>query len=408
MATLPLDTMSADELAHAIFLEGRTQGEQLWPLLERLQALAPVHWFAEGDFWVATGNAEVREILRSPAAEVGFAERNDHTQPGWRDHHARTNMAEWMGHKEGPAHRRIRGAVNPFFMPAMARASEQHLRAAIRGVVADFKASGGGDFLDKVGYGITEKVTDYLLGLEGARHPDFREPIERMMKTFDFALTDQQWREADEAANELRTFWSEQIRVRMANPVGNDPLTQLIRAGTFDEIDIIRIAENVLAAGSDTTANTSSNALHLLLRNPDQLALARRSAEARANVPEEAMRLVSAAPTTGRLVVRDLAIAGQTIPAGSTVLTILAAANRDQRVFADAHRMDLAREPSSKAVGFGIGTHICLGQWFARSAIAIVIDEMLDQCATIAFDGPPPEPMGIGMRQLPELRLKVG
>ncbi len=408
MATLPVESLSADELAEAIFVEGRTRGEELWPLLARLQTLAPLHWFALGDFWVATGNAEVREILKSPSAEVGFAERNDHTQPGWRDHHARTNMAEWMGHNEGAAHRRIRGPVNPFFMPTMAKASEEHLRKAIRGVVAGFKARGGGDFLDEVGYGITEKVTDYLLGLEGTRHPDFRKPIERMMKTFDFALTDQQWREADEAATELRVFWSEQIRARMASPVGDDPLTQLIRTGAFDETDIIRIAENVLAAGSDTTANTSSNALHLLLRNPDQLALARSSPEARANVPDEAMRLVSAAPTSGRLVVRDMEIGGQVIPAGSTVITILAAANRDPAVFADPHRMDLTREPSSKAVGFGIGSHICLGQWFARSAIAIVIDEMLDQCPNIAFDGPPPEPMGIGMRQLPELRLRVG
>ncbi len=407
MATRQVETMSPDELAHAIFLEGRTQGEQLWPLLERLQALAPVHWFEAGDFWVATGNAEVREILRSPAAEVGFAERNDHTQPGWRDHHARTNMAEWMGHKEGADHRRIRGPVNPYFMPAMAKASEDHLRAAIRGVVTDFRAKGGGDFLEEVGYGITARVTDHLLGLEGRDHPDFRKPIERMMKTFDFALTEQQWREADEAANEMRVFWLERVRERIANPVGDDPLTQLIRTGTFDELDIIRIAENVLAAGSDTTANTSSNALHLLLRNPDQLELARSSAEARARVPDEAMRLVSAAPTSGRLVVRDMAIGGKVIPAGSTVLTILAAANRDPHVFADPHRMDITREPSSKAVGFGIGAHICLGQWFARSAIAIVIDEMLAQCATIAFDGPPPEPMGIGMRQLPELRLRV-
>jgi cytochrome P450 len=407
MATKTVDIMSPDELAHAVFMEGRTRGEELWQLLDRLQALAPLHWFAAGDFWIATGNAEVREVLKSPLAEMGFAERNDRTQPGWRDHHSRTNMAEWMGHKEGANHRHMRGAVNPFFMPAMARASEEHLRAAIRKVVADFRAQDGGDFLEEVGYGITAKVTDHLLGLEGRDHPNFRKPIERLMKTFDFGLTDQQWREADEAADELRAFWSEQIRARMANPVGDDLLTCLIRAGTFDEADIIRIAENVLTAGSDTTANTCSNAVHLLLSNPDQLELARHSAEARARVFDEAIRLVSAASASGRLVVRDMAIAGQVVPAGSTVITIIAAANRDPLVFEEPHRMDLTREPSSKAVGFGVGTHVCLGQWFARSAIAIVLDEMLDQCATITFDGPAPEPVGIGMRQLPHLRLMV-
>lgn len=399
--------MSPNAIARTIFVEGRTRGDALFRLLERLQASDPVYYFEDGDIWIATGNAEVREFLRSPAAEVGFAARNDHTQPGWRDHRSRTNMAEWMGHKEGAAHRRIRGPVNAFFLPAMVRASEEHLRKAIREVVAEFKARGGGNFLKDVGYGITAKVTDYLLGLEGREHPDFRVPIERMMKTFDFALTDRQWHDADEAASQLRAFWRERVRERMANPVGEDMLSQLIRAGTFDEAEIIRIAENVLAAGSDTTANTSTNALYLLLRHPDQLALARRSPEARAKIPDEVMRLVSAAPTTGRLTVRDMDIAGRTIPAGSTVITILAAANRDPKVFADPHRMDLTREPSSRAVGFGIGPHICLGQWFAKSVIGIVMEEMLAQCETIGFDGVPPEPVGIGMRQLPELMVKV-
>lgn len=402
-----MSDLSSHDIARAIFLENRTTGDGMFAMLERLQAQDPVFHFPEADIWIATGNAQVREILRSPAAEVGFAARNDRTQPGWRDHHARTNMGEWMGHLEGAEHRGMRGPVNAFFMPAVAQASEALLRAAIAQVVADFKHKGGGDFLVDVGYAITARVTDHLLGLDGTEHPDFRHAIERIMKTFDFNLTDEEWRLADEEATALRAFWTERLRERIANPAGDDVMAQLIRSGQFDEHHLILIAENILAAASDTTANTSTNALHLLLRNPDQLALARRDAQARGHIPDEAMRLVSAAPSSGRLTVRDMEIAGRTIPAGEVVITILAAANRDPAIFDDPHRMDLHREPSSRAVGFGVGSHICLGQWFARSVIRILFKELLDQCAEITFDGTPPEPAGIGMRQLPELRVRV-
>lgn len=402
-----IDAMSAREIAHAVFIEGDTQGEAMHRMLERLQAQAPVFHFPEGDVWIATGNAAVREILRSPSAEVGFAARNDHTQPGWRDHHSRTIMGEWMGHQDGPEHRRMRGGVNGFFMPAMAEAADAQLRPAIGAVVRAFKDKGGGDFLAEVGYGVTARVTDYLLGLSGTGHPDFRAPIERMMKTFDFNLTAEEWRRADDAASLLWTFWSERVGERIANPEGDDVLAQLIRSGLFNERELALIAENVLTAASDTTANTSTNALHALLSNPDQLALARSNPAARANLAEEAMRTVSAAPSSGRLVVRDMSVAGQTIPAGAVVLTILSAANRDPSIYPDPHRFDLLRDPSSKAVGFGIGAHICLGQWFAKKVLAILFDELFAQCATIEFDGTPPEPRGIGMRQLPELCVRV-
>lgn len=406
--TAESDTMSSADIARAIFVEGRTQGDGMFRLLERLQARDPLFHFPEGDIWIATGNGEVRHILRSPAAEVGFAARNDRTQPGWRDHHSRARMEQWMGHNDGPPHRRIRGGVNPYFMPAMAEAAEAYLRPAIRAVVAAFKAKGGGDFLSDVGYGVTAKVTDHLLGLEDRDHPDFREPIERVMRTFDFGLTAVQWRQADEAADEMRLFWRDRIHERIADPGDDDVLSQLVRANLFDEDELILIAENVLAAASDTTANTGTNALHALLVNPDQMALARADPAARANIPAEMMRLVSAAPTSGRLTVRPLEVGGVTIPPDCVILTILAAANRDPAHFSDPHRLDLLRERSSREIGFGIGPHICLGQWFAKKVLAILFDELLDQCAVIAFDGPPPEPSGIGMRQLPQLMISVG
>jgi cytochrome P450 len=399
--------LSAEGVARSLLIEGRTEGDEFYALLESLQAHDPLYRMANDDIWVATGYDEVREILLAPGVEKGFAAKNDVTQPGWREHRSRTNMLDWMGQYDGAAHVRMRGAVNSYFLPAMANAAEAHLRPAIHGVVAAFKAAGGGEFLSEVGYGVTAKVTDYLLGLEGLAHADFREPIARMMKTFDFPLTEEDWREADEAADMLRAFWSGHIAHVGEDPTGDDVLARLLRSRKLDGHEVVLVAENILAAGSDTTANTSANALHLLLRTPDQLALARSSSAARSKIADEALRLVSPAPTSGRLTAREITVCGRTIPANAVVLTMIAAANRDPKIFPDPHRMDLARASSPRPIAFGTGPHICLGQWFARKAINILFDELLNQCATIRFHGVPPELSGIGMRQLPQLVIEV-
>ena len=194
---------------------------------------------------------------------------------------------------------------------------------------------------------------------------------------------------------------------RIANPEGDDVLARLIRSGIFNERELILIAENILTAASDTTANTSTNTLYALMTNPDQMALARTNAKAFANLPDEAMRCVSAPPLSGRLTIADLEIRGIRVPAHSVILTVLSAANRDPAIFANPHWFDLLRETSSKAVGFGIGPHICLGQWFAKKVLAILFDEMFTQCEDIAFDGAPVEPKGIGLRQMPYFKVKV-
>ena len=51
-------------------------------------------------------------------------------------------------------------------------------------------------------------------------------------------------------------------------------------------------------------------------------------------------------------------------------------ANRDEDVFDDPFRFDIARTPNEH-VAFGFGTHFCLGASLARLEIAVMLDELL-------------------------------
>jgi cytochrome P450 len=78
-------------------------------------------------------------------------------------------------------------------------------------------------------------------------------------------------------------------------------------------------------------------------------------------------------------VTRDVTYHGRTVPAGSAMMLLVAAANRDPRRFgADADSFNIRREPHQH-LAFGVGTHFCLGNALARLEGRIALDEILDR-----------------------------
>ena len=90
--------------------------------------------------------------------------------------------------------------------------------------------------------------------------------------------------------------------------------------------------------------------------------------------------------STERYAREDVTMHGVTIPRGEMTLGVIGSANRDETVFQDADRLDLAREPN-RHLSFGQGIHFCLGAPLARLEAQIAIDTLL--------------------RRIPNLRLKV-
>ena len=99
------------------------------------------------------------------------------------------------------------------------------------------------------------------------------------------------------------------------------------------------------------------------------------------------MRYDAPIPTTSRLALEPIEIAGHTVRRGRVVVLLLASANRDAAVFADPDRVDLSRSPNPH-VSFGGGVHHCLGAALARVEGGVVFERLMARFAHLEPAGP--------------------
>jgi cytochrome P450 len=139
---------------------------------------------------------------------------------------------------------------------------------------------------------------------------------------------------------------------------------------------IVANALGFLSQAYDATTGLIGNALVVLARQPE---IRTAVLADRGRLPAflgEVARHDAPVQNTRRFVAEDTVVAGARIPAGETILVVLAAANRDPSANAEPHRFDLAR-PAPRTFTFGVGPHACPGAAFATALAAAGIDALL-------------------------------
>ena len=144
----------------------------------------------------------------------------------------------------------------------------------------------------------------------------------------------------------------------------------------------------IAGAGNETTGRLIGWLAKVLAEHPDQR---RAVVEDRSLIPQvidETLRFEPTGHASARYTLQDFDAHGQTIPAGSAVLLIVAAANRDPRRYERSEEYDIGR-PDIAHLTFGYGLHYCLGANLARLEGRVALDEILNRWPEwdIDYDG---------------------
>ena len=353
-------------------LEASRAGDP-FAVFEELRATGPLY---RGKYaFVTTSLPLVREVLSSNDFRTGF----DFSQTsgplarlfGWAADTGFVGPLEppSLLVTEPPDHTRYRKLVTRVFS---VRAVEQ-LRARTEQIATELLDDLAGhdtvDLVERYCTLLPVTVISEILGVPLSERERILAFGAAAAPSLDVGLGWSRFREVEAA---LKAFdgWLGDHLARLGRERGDDLLSQLVAVQEdgvgLDERELKATAGLVLAAGFETTVNLLGNGVALLRNHPDQLARLVDDPALWPNAVEEILRYDPPVLLTGRTSSRDTVVNGTTIPKGTLVTTVLAAANRDPDVFAEPARFDVGRENAKEHVSFSAGRHYCLGAALAR------------------------------------------
>ncbi|MFJ3795225.1 cytochrome P450 [Streptomyces sp. NPDC090088] len=360
-----------------------------YPLYAELRK-TPVRREEDGTYLVSTYH-EVRSLANDPRLSNDTRNRPaGHTRNTDAED---TSLPPSFIFTDPPLHDRLRDTINrPFGPPHSPRFLDGlrgELAQVVTGLLDAFEGKDQVDIVEDFSYPLPVTAICKVLGVPREDEPRFHGWADALASGVDpqaDAGTGQE--KAQQARQDLGAYLADLIETKRRHP-GPGILSAL--APDMTPADLEATAVLLLVAGHETTVNAITNTTLTLLRHPDVLDRFQQNPDLAVPLIEEVLRYeppVQFVPWTTALA--DIDVAGTTIPEGSPVWLMLAAANRDPQRFLDPDRFDPDRK-DNEHLGFYTGIHYCFGAPLARIELHAAIPELFRR---VRFSGlledPPP------------------
>ena len=296
-----------------------------------------------------------------------------------------------------PKHTDHRALLMRLITPKRLKENEEFMWRIADQTIDEFFGKRECEFVSEYAAPFTMLVVADLLGVPEDDRNRFRERLVRR-RDRDQGLGSTEGHEMDHTPLQyLYDQFAVYIEDRRANP-RDDVLTGLAQAtfpdGSLPEVgDAMRIAANLFAAGGETTARLLSASFQLLGDRPDVQQDLRADPDKIRNFVEEMLRVESPIKGDFRLSRVPTTVGGLDVPAGTTVMVLNGAANRDPRVFDSPSEFQLERTNARQHIAFGHGIHVCAGAPLARAEAVVTLHRFLDRTGDIRVSdthhGPP-------------------
>jgi cytochrome P450 len=285
-----------------------------------------------------------------------------------------------------PDHTRLRKLVQPFFTPRALKDRTESIQRIVTNYLDRL-----GDRFDVVGEFASQvpiQVIADLLGVPDDHKEIFARWGSSLAETLDGVWSHKQLKNLHATIIEYNDFIDVLIDERRRNPQ-DDIVSHLVtRHDDLSREDLVATTGLLLFAGFETTVNLISNGVLKAFENPHTVAPLAQSPEYAEGFVEEVLRLDPPVQYTIRWPKERLELAGVSLPKGMPVMLMLAAANRDPRVFADPLKFDPARSNAREHLAFSAGIHYCIGAGLSRIEGAVALHELFKRFPNLAPDGP--------------------
>jgi cytochrome P450 family 150 subfamily A5 len=373
------------------FFRGTETIADPYPYFDWLRGQCPVHRDPKYGVYMVTGYDEAFAVYTDnetfsscnsvtgpfPGFPVPLEGREDVSEL-IEQHRAELPFSDQIITMDPPLHRDHRHLLMRQLTPKRLKENEDFMWQYADHLIDGFLSGGTCEMVGSYAEPFTLTVIADLEGVPESDHSLFRERLSTVHEAVEH-----------KPLEFLYERFTGYIEDRRRNP-GQDVLSGLATAtfpdGSTPEVkDAALIAANLFAGGQETTVRLLSFALRMLGERPDLQKLVRDDRDLIPNFIEETLRLESPLRTQFRMARVKTELGGVEIPAGSSLMLVPGACNRDPRMFEDPYEFDINRPNARQHIAFGFGIHTCAGAPLARAEGKVTVNRFLDRTSDIAI-----------------------
>jgi cytochrome P450 family 142 subfamily A polypeptide 1 len=395
------------------YLSSASWDAQMPARLRWLRTNDPVHWSKKDGLWLITRFADVAWVSKHQEIFTSGAG----VRPG-------NPVKIGLIDEDEPRHGQLRALINRGFTPRMVKQLEQVFRRLTTRAVDAIARRSECDFVTSISVPLPLQLIAAMIGIREEDYDRFHAWSDAMIAADGNGHDPEIIARAGQAYLAYASYVTAIIEERRRHPQDDlvSVLTGAKDAGllrSYDEAasagagadpglqndELIKLLVILLVAGNETTRNAISGGMQILIENPDERRKLVSDPRLLPGAIEEMVRLVSPVHTFSRTVLRDTELRGRSIRAGEQVLLIYPSANRDAEEFPDPDAFRIDRDPHH--LGFGVGSHFCLGANLARMEMRVAFAELLRRLPDMEYanGGPVMRPSAL-VRCCAEMRVR--
>ncbi|MBY0286013.1 MAG: cytochrome P450 [Mycobacteriaceae bacterium] len=363
---------------------------------DQLRSKCPVQRATPYGVVAVTGHQEALAAYKDPAMSscvavagpfppLPFTPAGDDISALIEEHRAAIPMAEHVVTMDAAEHQKTRGLLSRLITPKRLSENEEFMWRLVDQQLEKIIDRGSCEFMEDFAKPLALMVIADLLGVPAEDHQEFKQ----MMGAEPLGEVDGNQGEtvAHNPLMWLDEKFTEYITDRRREP-RHDVLTELAAAtypdGSVPPVDeVVKLATFLFAAGTDTTTKLVSTAMRVLGERAD---IQKSLRDDRSQIPaflEECLRMESPVKSHFRLARTSTTIGNYGVPAGTILMMLPGASNRDPRKFEAPNEFRHDRPNVREHIAFGRGPHSCPGSPLARSEARIAVNRILDRMADI-------------------------
>jgi cytochrome P450 len=365
-----------------------------YPLYTRLCDMAPflpIRLPGVGAGYLVSTFASCSRLLRDPAFGPPTDAHLDAMNPGWRDNAFMRCLYRSMVFRAGPGHRECRQGVSPPFSPRRITAYRSELEQ-IACMLLDRLAGNGTrpvNLVEQLALPFASLSLGRLLAIPDHEAIRLGRLARQVGPVFEQFASAEQHRIVASAGEDLVRGLAMVVAGLGGDGAGENLLASLAATrAAAGEQERLGAAVLLFGAGFDSPASMVGLGTKLLLDHPQQACLVAGEAATAPRAVAEILRCEPPVQLVVRVALEPAELAGTEIAAGSVVLGLIAAANRDPAQFKEPEVFDVTRD-QVPSLSFGAGPHYCLGAYLAGLQGEILFPRLLRRFPGLRLAGPP-------------------